>query len=260
MSPFLKSRREPSLASAEPLRAEVPPLRSAEIAAVYYGQRMGGDFYDFIRVSPNRVLFGLLDVAGRHEESRQILTAAQSTFRQGAREAFANDEVNEANALVDLCLEINRTILRTAGGVRPCPAFTGCYHEGLGTVCYVNAGHTPALLRHSSGITEIGATGLPFGLFSHATCDAPTIAIEPSAALLLVSRGVIEAKRKGEEFGLQGVKATLQKTTADSAHEFCVGILSDVKEFMRTPPTHNDVTALTLLRRKAATAASISSD
>lgn len=258
MPSFFQNRRTPPALNHEPRHTDVPELRLAELAAVYYGQRMGGDFYDFVRVSPNRVLFGLLDVAGRYEESRAILAAAQDTFRSVAVEVFSQQEVNEANALVSLCLEVNRTILRAAGGVRPCPAFTGCYHEDLGTVCYVNAGHTPALLRHSTGITEIGATGLPFGLFSHATCDAPTIAVEPNAALLLVSRGVIEAKRKGDEFGLEGVKNSLQKIEADNAREFCVGVLSDVKDFMRTPPTHNDVTALTLLRNASADAASIS--
>ncbi|HZQ67149.1 MAG TPA: SpoIIE family protein phosphatase [Terriglobales bacterium] len=258
MPSFFQSRRTPSLLSLEPRHTDVPELRSAELAAVYYGQRMAGDFYDFIRVSPNRVLFGLLDVAGRHEESRAILAAAQETFRTVAMAAFAQEEVNEATALVDLCIEINRTILRAAGGVRSCPAFTGCYHEDLGTVCYVNAGHTPALLRHSTGITEIGATGLPFGLFSHATCDAPTIAVEPNAALLLVSRGVVEAKCKGNEFGLEGVKRSLQKTNNENARDLCVGVLSDVKEFMCTPPTHNDVTALTLLRGAAANAVATS--
>jgi len=258
MPSFFQNRRNLPVVSAEPQHTDVPQLRLAELAAVYYGQRMGGDFYDFIRVSPNRVLFGLLDVAGRHEESRAVIAAAQQTFRTAAVEVFSKEEVNEANALVDLCLEINRTILRAAGGVRSCPAFTGCYHEDLGTVCYVNAGHTPALLRHSTGITEVGATGLPFGLFSHATCDAPTIAVEPNAALLLVSRGVVEAKRKGSEFGLEGVKNSLQKNNAENAREVCVGVLSDVKDFMRTPPTHNDVTALALLRGAAANAVSSS--
>ena len=35
-----------------PVQAEVPELQDAELAALYYGQRMGGDFYDFVRVSP----------------------------------------------------------------------------------------------------------------------------------------------------------------------------------------------------------------
>ena len=40
-----------------------------------------GDFYDFVRVSPDRVVFGMLDVAGRVEESRAILSSAQQVFR-----------------------------------------------------------------------------------------------------------------------------------------------------------------------------------
>ena len=65
--------------------------------------------------------------------------------------------------MVGLCHEVNRTILEVAGGIRSCPAFIGCYNEDLGTVCYTNAGHTPALLRDDSGITQLEASGLPLG-------------------------------------------------------------------------------------------------
>src|SRR5690348_5785631 len=132
---------------AQPVQAEVPQLQQAEIAAVYYGQRMGGDFYDFLRVSPSRVIFGLLDIAGRLDENRDIVTAAQQVFRNVASELLSGDDVNEATAMVELCLQLNRSIVNAAAGVRSCPAFAGCYNEALGTVCYFNAGHTPALLR-----------------------------------------------------------------------------------------------------------------
>ena len=42
---------------------------------------MAGDFYDAIRVSSERVLIGLLDVAGRREDNRSLLVAAQEVFR-----------------------------------------------------------------------------------------------------------------------------------------------------------------------------------
>ena len=245
---FLFNREKATRTSADPVEAPVPELLDAELAAVYYGQRMGGDFYDFLRVSPNRVLFGLLDVAGRHEENRGIVTSVQDTFRSEAPELFAAEDLNETDAMTQLCLRLNRTILQ-AGGVRSCPAFAGCYNETLGTVSYFNAGHTPALLRHKTGVTELGATGLPLGLFSHATCDAPMVALEPCAALLVVSRGIVEGKRRSDEYGLERVKDGVQRTTAASAKELCVGILDGVQQFMRTPPTHNDVTALALLRK-----------
>jgi len=235
---------------AQPVQAEVPQLQQAEIAAVYYGQRMGGDFYDFLRVSPSRVIFGLLDIAGRLDENRDIVTAAQQVFRNVASELLSGDDVNEANAMVELCLQLNRSIMNAAAGVRSCPAFAGCYNEALGTVCYFNAGHTPALLRDAESTEQLPATGLPLGLFSHATHDAPTVALEPGASLLVVSRGIVESKCKSEEFGMERVESALQRANFTSARELCISVLSNVQQFMCTPPTHNDVTALALVRNR----------
>jgi len=132
------------------------------MAAASYGPRMGCDLHDYVRVSPSRVLFALLDVAGRLDQNRAIISAAQSTFRNCGRQLLNKDDANEADAMIDLCVQMNRAILKAGTRVCPCPAFAGCFNESLGTVCYVSAGHTPALLRDSTGITELGATGLPF--------------------------------------------------------------------------------------------------
>jgi len=251
MRALFQSRKNRQMPVAEPVQILVPELQDAELAAVYYGKRMGGDFYDFLRVGPQRTLFGLLDVAGLLEDNQAIVSAAKNTFRTRGAELFANEELNEAEAVIELCLELNRTILQAANAVHSCPAFAGCYHEGLGTVCYFNAGHTPGLLRDSTGITELPATGLPLGLFSHSTCDARTIALEPDAVMLLVSRGVVEAKCNNEEFGLTQVSQNFQRTTGVSAEELCASVLDWLQQFMCTPPTHNDVTALALARNAA---------
>ena len=252
MPSFFKSGKR-SLQLQEPVHSEVPDVRDAGLSAIYYGQRVAGDFYDFIRVSPNRVVFGLLDVAGRHEQTRSIAAIVQQTFREQAPRLFDKEELNEAHAMIELCLMMNRAILGAAdGGVLSCPALAACYNEDIGTVCYFNAGHTPALLRHTGGVTELGATGLPLGLFSHVTCDAPTVAVESSGALVMISRGMVEASFKGDEYGMHRAKQALATSTAGSAKEICVAMLDDVKRFMRTPPTHNDVTVLSLLRAGSA--------
>ena len=244
---FLFNRAKPPVAR-EPVHAQVPEIRDANLAAVYYGQRQGGDFYDFIRVSPERVLFGMLDVAGRLEDNRAIVSAAQQVFRTRSLELFAAEDVNEPDAMIELCLELNRSVMSSEGGVRSCPAFAGCYHEGLGTVCYFNAGHTPGLVRDDKGVTELPATGLPLGLFSLATSDASLVALPPGGALLLVSRGVVEGKCGDEEFGLEQVKQALPWPAPESAQDVCSSVLDRIRQFMCKPPTHNDVTALCLVR------------
>ncbi len=245
---FLFQHEKSGTAVQEPVQSEVPELRQAQLAAASFGERQGGDLHDFIRVSRNRVLFGLLDVAGRREDNQAVVSAAQQAFRSRAAELFAEDEINEADAMAELCLELNRTIMATEGGVRSCPAFAGCYNEDLGTVCYFNAGHTPGLLRDAMGISELRATGLPLGLFSHATCDAPLVGLPPGGALLLVSRGLLEGRRRREEFGLERVKSSLRQAANETARELCAATIEDVQQFMRRPPLHNDVTALALVR------------
>lgn len=230
-------------------------MTTASMAAVYHGDRVGGDFYDFVRAAPHLVLFGLLDVAGDYKENRGIVTAAQHTFRTLGLELFSRDDINEANAMIELSLQLNRTIMEAAGGVRSCPAFVGCFNESLGTVCYSNAGHTPALLRDSSGITLLPATGLPFGLFSHVTHDAPTAALEPGGIMLLVSRGVTEGRKDGEEFGFERVKSALSAAKITSAQQICDQILKATEQFTGKRHFENDVTALALLRNAVGKAA-----
>jgi sigma-B regulation protein RsbU (phosphoserine phosphatase) len=247
---FPFARTEPPPVS--PAHAQAPELKEAELAAIYYGHRTGGDFYDFVRVSPTRVLFALLDVAGRLDANRGIIAAAQSTLRKAGAELLAREDTNEPDAMIEICLQLNHSIRHAAGRTCPCPVFSGCYNEGLGTVCYFNAGHTPGLLRDETGITELHATGLPLGLFSHCTPDASIVALAPGSAMLVVSRGTVEAKRKGEEFGMEQIKSSFHHARTHTAREICVGIVNQVQEFMHKSPASNDVTVLALARPMAA--------
>jgi serine phosphatase RsbU (regulator of sigma subunit) len=231
----------------EILHGEIPALQGADMAVAYFSSRAGGDLHDFLRVSPNRFLFGLLDVAGKRETSEPVLQAAQACFRAAGEELFSATELNESDAMIELSRRLNLEIMRAAHGVRSCPAFAGCYNEELGTVCYVNAGHTPGLLRDDTGVVELHATGLPLGLFSLAPTDARIVGLGPSASMAVVSRGVVEAESKNSEFGLDGVKGVLQAGPG-SAKDLSQRILQRVQDFMHMAPKHNDVTALTLTR------------
>lgn len=236
------------VAGNEPTQTRIPKLRGADLGAVYYGQRLKGDFYDAVRVNESRVLFGLFDIAGDIKQTRPIMIALQETFRTRGALLLERVDANETEAMLELWIEMNGSVMKSAHGVHSCPAFVGCYNEDLNTVCYINAGHTPGLVRDHAGPVELGATALPLGLFSHSVPDGSMTALTPGGALLLVSRGIVEAKRKGNEFGLQGAKQYLEEVGFETAHETCVGLLARVRQFMGTAPTHDDVTALCLVR------------
>jgi serine phosphatase RsbU (regulator of sigma subunit) len=231
----------------EIVQLDSPALQGAAAAVAYFSERAGGDFHGFVRVGPNRFLFGLLDVAGKREKNLPVLEAAQALFRSSGEELLAAEEVNEADAMVELARRLNLEIMRRAGGVCSCPAFAGCYNEELGTVCYVNAGHTPGLLSDESGTMELPATGLPLGLFSLAPTDARIVGLGPRSSMAIVSRGVVEAECNRQEFGLAGVKRVLEVGDGP-ARDLSSRILTHVQDFMCRPPKHNDVTALALTR------------
>lgn len=234
--------------SLDSLQVETVPVNGADIAAAYFNQRDGGDFYDFLRVGPSRLLFGLLDVSGGREQNQPILSLAKQLFESRGKQLFEGDAVNEATAMTTLLLELNRGILEAAGRVHSCPAFAGCYNEELATVCYANAGHTPGLVFDGQGISELKATGLPLGLFSLATIDAPTIALPLGAVMLLVSRGLIEAECGDNEFGIEGAESSLKRVLPADARTLLTRIIEDVQGFTCRAPGQNDLTALALVR------------
>jgi sigma-B regulation protein RsbU (phosphoserine phosphatase) len=245
-----QSRLAEFTSSAEPLRTEFPKIDGADMAAVFCGKRVAGDFYDAIRVSPRRILFVLLDIAGRRESNRGILTSVQKIFRTLGADLFAAPDLNESEAMSELCHLLNRGILETAEAVRACPAFTGCYREDVGTLCYTNAGHTPGLVRDGTDVLELGSTGLPLGLFSHATIDSPTVGLPRGSALLLVSRGVIEAEGKlakveDLQLGVDRVKERLKNTPSHDAREVCIAIVGPVEDCL----TDEDRTSFVLARQ-----------
>ena len=255
MCPFFQSRVPEVVPAVEPAAGEFPKIQGAEIAASTYGKRVAGDFYDFLRVSPERILFGLLDIAGRRENNQALLSTAQNIFRTAGTELFAAPDINESEAMTTLCHRLNRGLMEAAAGVHSCPAFIGCYNEKFGTLCYTNAGHTPGLLRDSNGAVELRSTGLPLGLFSHATSDAPTVGLEKGAVLLLVSRGVVEGSCKDDkaedlEFGLEHLRERLQADSSRTAQAISGSILNTAGELTCEPLVPDDMTALALVRTR----------
>ena len=230
-----------------PEATQAPTLQTASVAALYRGARVGGDFFDFQAVH-GRVVFFLLDIAGKREEALDIAASLQQIFRTEGIKLFEGSPLNEADALSDLTILLNRNLIQLANGVRYAPAFLGCYEEDLGTLFYINAGHTPGLLKDREGITPLGASGLPLGLFSHSTHDAQMSVLEPSAALLVVSKGLVESRNGQKEFGVERLRQSLAAAQFNNANELCNGVLNTVQEFTKNTPGQNDITALSIMR------------
>jgi serine phosphatase RsbU (regulator of sigma subunit) len=233
-----------ALASAGRVR-HAACLAGTTLAYEQRGTDSGCDVVQVYQASESRLVFALIDVAGDRSSGGALAQAAAAAFETGAAELFAGSDVNESEALSNLAMRINRSLM--AVGVRFAAAFLACYDARTGALWYVNAGHTPALI-HADGAQELGASGVPFGLFSHAIHDAQVTVLQPGAAFLLISKGVVEMGARRREFGLGGAKQVIA-SEREPADVLCAAVLDAAERFAegRSPRQH-DRTALALVR------------
>ena len=83
--------------------------------------------------------------------------------------------------MTELCLRLNRGLSTFAASVHSCPAFIACYHEDSAPSATPMPDIPRPFSATATGVAELGSTGLPLGLFSHATCEAPTVGMEKGA-------------------------------------------------------------------------------
>ena len=246
MRSLLRKTRKHVDVSIVPIDAMLPEPRGADIAAVGTATAHGRNFCDSFRANSMRVLFALVEIPGYSHRSK-LFPIVHETFRLAGTQAFAARDINESDAMAEVCLRLNRSLIEATGPAHSCPAFLGCYNEDLGTVCYVNAGHTPALVRHSADFSKLAATGLPFGLFSHTTHEAGIIALEHGDAMIAVSRDVFALESHGQAPDVPPVLAALQRFKGTRAQDLCMSIIQAAQQQSR-PAKGHELTVLSLIR------------
>ena len=215
-----------------PLPTALPPLQDLDLHARYYSSRTGGDFFDALAAGPH-VVFFLTDIAGARTEAHTIASATQDVFRHRVPQLFTTQVINMMDVLGILAHEINQAIYNAAGGSRLAPTFLGCFNLQLGLLAYINSGGPPAIFRDSDGTHLLGHVTMPLGLFTHLTFEPAIQAFEPGARMLLVTRGILEAQRGREQFGVERATAVLQNSPNGSAFDLCDVTLEDAHEFRK---------------------------
>lgn len=261
--PFQPAAQQTELRNPKPF--PFPKLPTVDLAAQYKAARVGGDFFDVMHVAKTKLLFVLMDIAGKRETALHVAAAAQDVFRHCGEEFYADPDVEDGDAITHLLLEMNKAIMTAANGVCCAPAFIGCYDEDPTTLSYINAGHTPAILKDEQGTLLLEANGLPLGLFSHSTHDSQYCALGEGACVTLVSKGLVENKSGGQEFGIERVQSLLNNGGFLSAAELCRHILAAVEKHQSQPSRFgpsfqipgfgrsetNDITTVVLMRTAA---------
>ena len=156
-----------SLLPTEPLLS--PPYRIA--GKNIPSSDVGGDYFDFINGDSKVLTVGLGDVAGKGMPAALLMTSLNASVRA---------HVESEPRLPLVMARLNRSIHHAVRGDRFITLVLIAIDRESGDICYVNAGHNPPYLVHSSGETEaLSVGGLLLGMFPEAEYESAVFRMNP---------------------------------------------------------------------------------
>lgn len=221
-----------------------PDIAGYEIAAAYRPANMvGGDFYDFFKLSGGRWGMVVADVADKGVGAALFMAMSRTVIR-----AAAPLSKGPANTL----LRANQIILE--GSAAPSIFVTVFYAEldpASGRLVYANGGHNhPIVHRAAKGDSiEITTRGAILGLFDSIPCEEAELVMKSGDRAVFYTDGVNEAmNERGDQFETQRLIDSVDRSAGMSAQETLDAILADVDAFVGETPAHDDLTLFVVRR------------
>ena len=163
---------------------EVEAVPGYEVATFYRPFReVGGDYFDVIALSGERTLFVIADVSGKGVSASLLSANIQALVRSRAQ-----GELD----LAGMAGQISQHVNQYTPAERYATAAFILLHRATGEVTYVNAGHNPPMIAGSASL-QLGATGVPLGLFPGASYEASKTTLSLGETLLLYTDGLTDS-------------------------------------------------------------------
>jgi serine phosphatase RsbU (regulator of sigma subunit)/ketosteroid isomerase-like protein len=224
------------------LPKEVPTLEGWQISPFYQPAReVGGDFYDFLKLSKGRLGILVGDATGKGVPAALVMASARSMLRALAR---------ASNSPGDVLRRVNDALVADI----PANMFVTCFYAILdpetGSLTYANAGHDLPYLWHGGDWEELRARGMPLGLRPAMSYEQKEVMLEPRDSALLYSDGLVEAHDpQGEMFGFPRLRGLV----AEHGEERSLGdfLLQKLYSFVGEGWEQEDDITLLTLRRSA---------
>ena len=203
-----------------------PQLQGLEVGAVYASSALvevGGDVYDFLELPDGRLAVVLGDVTGHGIDAAADMTMAKFVFRSLAREHPRPDEfLAAANEVVlgEIAAGKFITLLYLTADPR------------TGELACASAGHpSPRLARANAAPEALVSSGLALGIEARQSYEAARVDLEPGAAVVLYTDGLVEARREGELYGEERLDAALAQNAGLPAQELAQALVEDCRAF-----------------------------
>ena len=202
---------------------------------------VGGDFYDVMPLPDGRIVVTLGDVAGKGSPAALLMALLLAMFRT---------LIDQGLEAAELAERLNVQVSRHSPASRFITLFFATLDPASGQLTYVNAGHTPGMLRRATGAIErLTGGGVALGMFEGSTYTAFETRLEPGDTLVLYSDGVTEAEdHKGQQFEEVGLERVVDLHATKSARDLAQAILRVVEVHAQETYLADDLTLLVVKR------------
>jgi len=201
---------------------------------------VGGDYYDFITLSSNKLRFCIGDITGKGMPAAMLMANLQATLR--SQIMVFEDCIN--------CIKgTNKQLYRSTEPSKFATLFYGILDPAVGRLEYVNGGHDAPLLfrKNSSEPDLLHSTGLLLGVLEETEYLMESVTLQPGDVLVLFTDGITEAMNAaGEEFGLENLIDVAKNTYNKPPSEIVNAILSAVKLHANKTPQSDDITLMVI--------------
>jgi sigma-B regulation protein RsbU (phosphoserine phosphatase) len=177
------------------LPAEVPEVCGYEIRSFWKpAHKVGGDYFDVIRLSPSTAAICIADVAGKGLPAAMLMCNLQANVRHLVQSTVSPRQ---------LCQQLNAINVENNQSARFTTLFYGVLDSASSSLRYANAGHVPPILIRQDGtVVRLSEGGTILGIFPEARYDEAVIPFNRGDRLILLTDGIAElADQSGVEFG-----------------------------------------------------------
>jgi len=215
-----------------------PPLRTLEYAGVCVQAReVGGDYYDFLNLAPQRLGLVIGDIAGKGIAAALLMANLQANLRSQC--AMASDQPERFLRSVNQLFYDNSTESAYA------TLFFAEYDDTQRRLKYANCGHlAPLLIRRDGAVERLGSTATVVGIFKEWECSVTECQLFSGDTLVLYTDGVTESFNQAwEEFGERRLIESLKTYRELSPQAVIAAIVNRVKQFS-PHEQHDDITLI----------------
>jgi len=186
---------------------------------------VGGDYYDFLRISPRRLAIAVGDISGKGVPAALMTASLQASLR-------SHYELGPGD-LVGRLESMNRLFYECTASGHFATLFLGEYDDRTRHLRYANCGHVPPLLLRDDGRLEwLASTAGVLGIQGEWTCATADVALAPGDTLVVYTDGVTEAMSAGrEQFGEQRLADLLAAARGLPLDDLLAAVVNEVRSF-----------------------------